>query len=138
VSGASTGDETERYDRDAAGHIIELTRETVRYGISSTSVTTLSYDELGRLVLTEVDGGASWEITSADGVPDGRTVTRYFADGRKSVDTIGTLGDLANDTFVVDGVSRPAYHSTELSSAGCAALESAIPKTASLACAADW
>jgi hypothetical protein len=138
TTGGSTGDEAQHNEYDEVGHLIRLTLETARFGLSSTQVSTLSYDALGRLVLEERDGGGYELPAPVDGVPDARTVTRYFPDGRKSVDTVSFTSDQVNDTAVFEGTSRDAYHSTEFASAACADLEAAIPKVTSQACIADW
>jgi len=138
LRGASTGDESSRFQYDDAGRLSRLTLETLHWGVQFTQVGTLGYDEEGRLVREERDGGGYEVPAPVDGALDSWTLTRYYADGRKSEESVSLVSDEVNDTIVVDGTPRSASHYIEYASAGCAALEAAIPKPTSTACSADW
>jgi hypothetical protein len=112
VNGGITGDEEERH------------------------VTEYRYDEGGRLVAREQDGGG-YMRTSADGIPDYVETWTYEQDGSWTHQDMDFSSDTPNDLCEVDGEQRDCEHYIQEFSRGCAALARQIPRYTGLECSYD-
>jgi hypothetical protein len=100
-------------------------------------VESLQYDEQGRPIRIESDGEAVFQLSTADGVPDTFSRTRYYPDGSHLTEWLSFTSDVPNDEVERNGVLEPAWHSIVFSSAGCQAVQANVPAPTSLACFAD-
>jgi YD repeat-containing protein len=100
------------------------------------SVTTHRYDDRGRPLAVERDGGgsAAWPV---DGQPDVQTLWSYADDGSCSVESIDFTSDSPNVTVERDGGMVAAHEQLQTWSTGCTAVQASIPVPAGTACATD-
>jgi hypothetical protein len=100
------------------------------------SVTTHRYDDRGRPLAVERDGGGPAALP-VDGQPDAQTLWSYADDGSCSVESSDFTSDSPNDMLERDGLMVAARHEIQTWSPGCAALQASIPAPAGAACATD-
>lgn len=137
-SGVATPERSERWDYDAQGRLallhIELSDSADdQYDSASSYEIRQRYDEQGRLIAIEQDGGGLFELPM-DGTIDSATLHHYQADGSLSSEYIDGLTDYGIDPLPN---GRTGHHYFELLSPGCQALEASIPSPSSLGCKTD-
>jgi hypothetical protein len=126
----SSGLETRVYENGALTQVIESTPSDA--GEQRLRVTDYRYDDRGRLIAREQDGGGHWGAI-ADGTPDITYYWTYEDDGSWTSEYMDYTTDVPNDS--VDG--RTCFHRIDAFSAGCAALASQIPRPSGLECRFD-
>ena len=100
------------------------------------SVTIHRYDERGRPLASERDGGGPAALP-VDGQPDVQTLWSYADDGSCSVELRDFTSDSPNDTLERNGVLVAARRELQIWSTGCVAVQASIPVPAGAACVAD-
>ncbi len=127
-------DETRAYENGRISKkIIDITDVN---GTSMQIVTVYKYDDQGRLIAEEQDGGGHWSF-SADGTVDLLIYWKYYPDGATLVEYRDYTTDVPNDEVEVDGEIRSVGRSFEVWSQECAAQDAQIPKNTSTACIFD-
>ena len=102
---------------------------------SPSSITTHRYDDQGRPLAVEQDGGGPGALP-VDGEPDIQALWSYD-DGGWQIESIDFTSDTPNDSIERNGTMVSALHRSEAWSAGCAALQSSMPLPTGNACVAD-
>jgi hypothetical protein len=95
------------------------------------------YDEHGREIASEQDGGGGVVGVASDGDPDVLLLHTYQEDGSVVVQYTDFLIDSTNDRVERHGQLRPARHSFEVFSPGCQALQARMPASSSQRCVTD-
>jgi len=134
---------SERREYDAAGRLsiqrvdpLDPLAPTETGSEPASSVTTHRYDDQGRPLAIEQDGGGASTLP-LDGKPDVLTRWSYGAQGGWVVEYIDFGSDTPNDTLDRDGQLVRARHRWESWSPGCEAVQASIPVRQGAACATD-
>jgi len=129
----------EQREYDSNGRLSTQRVDPVDPGAASklaSSITTHRYDDEGRPLAVEQDGGGSLALP-IDGQPDILTLWSYAADGGWFVEHIDFSSDTPNDSVDRDGQLASAWHRWESWSPGCAAVQASIPRPTAEACVTD-
>ena len=130
----------ERRTYDANGRLgsqrLDPLDPAVAAGQAASSITTHLYDDQGRPLAIEVDGGGPGALP-IDGQADVLTRWSYADDAGVVVEYIDYDSDTPNDSLERDGQQVSALHRWESWSPGCDAVQAEIPVPSGAACVTE-